>query len=225
MASRETKAPCSPLLTSSTHLGKERTLLAHPAGSSLKPRSKKAREMQGLINSGPRQPGQGVRVVRLGAGVQGGSGVQDVAANKFKEREPRANMRAGPRLGVPVSKLQLWLARRRGRASSGPAARCGHWAKLSCKVTGRYEGPWDPPFSGFPGLKRLACPSWQRRGSFLCLRGSGGPRSELSPVLSYPRSGEGFGLGLRTPGFCETVPEQAGSSGPGSRRGFSVRDL
>ena len=116
--------------------------------------------------------------------------MQDVAANKFQEREPCVNIR--PRLGDACFKaVAVVSTEEEAPASSGPSARCGHRAKPSCKVTRRYEGPWNSPFSWLPWSEATGLPLPAEKRLFPLPSGvGGGPCFELPPVLSYPRSHE-----------------------------------
>lgn len=125
--------------------------------------------MQGLINPGPRHQAKGMRLVR----EEGrDSGVQDVAANKCKERKTCLHSCLGPDSGMPVLKPGLW---RTEEEPSFLRASCQVYSQSQTEpsVTGQQEGHWNSPFPWLPWSEATGPPSHQSRGSFLCFLGTG----------------------------------------------------
>lgn len=179
--------------------------------------------MQGLINTGPRHQAKGMRLVR----EEGrDSGVQDVAANKCKERKTCLHSCLGPDSGMPVLKPGCG-AQRRSRASSGHPARCTLRAKLSRQSLANRRDTGIPHFPGFPGQKQLAPPPIRVEAlsfaSWGLGRGRGGPCS-VQPSVFCPHSLTCSGLGqeLQT---RSSVRWSCEGSGQGSRRGFFIQDV
>lgn len=111
--------------------------------------------MQGLVNPGPRHQAKGVRLARKKGG---GSGVQDAAANKCKERKKQVfAFRPGPDSGMPVPKPGLWRTEEEPGFLRASCQVCSQ-SQTELSVTGQHEGHWNSPFLWLPWSEATGLP-------------------------------------------------------------------